>query len=49
MALNYERRQLDKADLLDRELNDDGSWDAHQCYVERCTFCERINCVCEDY
>lgn len=47
-ALNYDRRQADKADLLERELNFDGSWDAHQCTVERCKFCERLNCECDD-
>ena len=27
-------------------LDDDGSWDAHQCIVERCEFCEKVDCEC---
>ena len=46
--MNAERKNQDKEDLFDRELNFDGSWDAHQCTVERCKFCERINCQCDE-
>ena len=27
----------------------DGTWDAHSCYVERCEFCEKLNCECEEF
>ena len=46
--MNSEQRIADREDILERELNDDGSWDAHQCYVERCKFCGYLNCRCED-
>ena len=29
-------------------LDDDGSWDAHQCVVEKCEFCGYVRCECED-
>ena len=25
---------------------DDETWDAHQCYIERCEFCKQIDCEC---
>lgn len=46
--LNSAQRIADREDILERELNDDGSWDSHQCFVERCKFCGYLNCRCED-
>ena len=43
------QREIDKLDRLEMELNDDGSWDNHQCYVERCKWCECLICRCDDY
>lgn len=43
------QRELDRIDRLSRELEDDGSWDSHQCYVERCEWCGCIDCRCDDF
>jgi len=31
------------------ETNDnyDGSWDAHNCHVEGCSICEKLDCECD--
>lgn len=42
------QRKIDQEDRLKLELEDDGSWDAHQCHVERCEWCECLICRCED-
>ena len=51
MAKKALEREANKIEIdLDREqmeLDYDGSWDAHQCYVERCEWCGRFNCTCE--
>jgi hypothetical protein len=28
-------------------LDADGSWDEHNCYVEKCEFCNEEPCICE--
>jgi len=42
------RREQDKEDLMEIELNDDGGWDAHQGAYSRCKWCERLVCQCRD-
>lgn len=42
------QREIDREDRLTMELEDDGSWDNHQCVVERCKWCECLICRCDD-
>lgn len=43
-----DRQRRDIKDREKNELNFGGSFDGHDCHVERCQFCECINCRCED-
>lgn len=29
------------------DYNADGSWDEHNCYVEKCEFCNEEPCICD--
>lgn len=42
------QRAIDKQDRETIAMESDGSWDEHQCHVERCRFCECLICRCED-
>ena len=49
LGFGNSQRKIDKEDREQNKLLEDGSWDKHQCFVERCKFCECINCRCEDF
>ena len=42
------QREIDREDRLQLDLEDDGSWDAHQASVTRCEWCECLICRCTD-
>lgn len=48
MALNSRQRTIDRQDRLTIELEYDGEWDGHNCYVGRCEWCECLICRCID-
>lgn len=47
LGFGTSQRELDRIDREQNELEDDGSWDNHQWYVERCELCGCINCRCD--
>jgi hypothetical protein len=42
------QRAIDTEERLEMELNDDGSWDNHQCFVEKCEWCKCLICRCDN-